>query len=355
MIITCPSCQKSYNIPDERLPMGKKVYFPCPNCKEKIKLDLRPSSARIELDVDDLTEPSLSDESKASPVDSDALKERILKTLKDLPAMPQVVIKAREILADTNSGIKDVVKILETDQAITTKILRVANSAYYGMSGKISNIQHASVVLGYKTIGEMITLAASSSLLNKNLEGYGLGSGDLWKHSLSVAIGSRVIASRKNADLAETSFSAGLIHDAGKLVLDKYVLEKKAEFDELMEFGQITYMQAEEKIFGFNHAELGFDVCKHWRIPEDISVAIKHHHAPSRSDENFLAHIIYAADAIVNMSDALAKMEGMSAGLEAMMYMLDDRTMEFLELEESDIQPIMDEINSTIKEMAEEI
>ena len=201
----------------------------------------------------------------------------------------------------------------------------------------------------------MITLAASSSLLNKNLEGYGLGSGDLWKHSLSVAIGSRVIADKKNADLAETSFSAGLIHDAGKLVLDKYVMEKKAEFDELMEFGQISYMQAEEEIFGFNHAELGFDVCKHWRIPEDISVAIKYHHAPSRSDGNFLAHIIYAADAIVNMSDALAKMEGMSAGIEAMMYMLDDRTMKFLGLEESDIQPIMDEISSTVNEMAEEI
>ena len=219
MKVDCTSCHKSYNIPDEKLPMGKKVSFPCPNCKEKIKLDLRSDASVSDLIQEDLSVPSASD--VETPSDSEELKNKILRTLVDLPAMPQVVLKARKLMANVNSGIKDVVKVLETDQAIATKILKMANSAYYGMSGKISTIQHASIILGYDTIGELITLASSSGLMNRVLKGYGLGAGDLWRHSMSVAIGSRIIAGRKDSSLEETSFSAGLIHDAGKLVLDK--------------------------------------------------------------------------------------------------------------------------------------
>ncbi len=352
MKVDCLSCQKSYNIPDEKLPMGKKVSFPCPNCKEKIKLDLRSKDKGSD---DAIAETSAPEVSAPGQEEIDALKERILKTLDDLPAMPQVVLKAREVMADANSGVKDVVKILETDQAITTKILKVANSAYYGMSGKISTIKHASVVLGYKVIGELITLASSAGLLDRELDGYNLGSGDLWKHSLSVAIASRILAVRKNPSLEDTSFSAGLIHDAGKLVLDPYVTERKEDFDEVMEHGQVTFMSAENKIFGFNHAEMGFDVCERWSIPEDIAMAIKYHHAPSRSENSELAYIVHMADAIVNMAAELAKMGGMGAGIEAMMYMLDDKAMEVLGLKDADIKPIMDEIEASVGEMAGEM
>lgn len=348
MKIDCPSCQKSYNIPDEKLPMGKKVSFPCPNCKEKIKLDLRSKGKESDAVA---AEPS----APVKQEDVDALKARILKTLDDLPAMPQVVIKAREVIANVDSGVNDVVKILETDQAITTRILKVANSAYYGMSGKISTIKHASVILGYKVIGELITLASSSGLLDRELGGYGLGSGALWTHSLSVAIGSRILAARKNPSLEDTSFSAGLIHDAGKLVLDQYVMERKEDFEEIMEHGQVTFMTAENKIFGFNHAEMGFDVCDRWSIPDDIATAIKYHHAPSRSDNNDLAYIIHMADAIVNMADELAKMGGMGAGIEAVMYMLDDKAMEFLGLKEEDVKPIIEEIEQSVGDMAGEM
>lgn len=353
MKVDCTNCKKSYNIPDSKLPMGKKVFFPCPNCKEKIKLDLRSSASVFKSVQEDLSAPA--GPHAETPADSDKLKSKILQTLGDLPVMPQVVLKARQIMADVNSGIKDVVKVLETDQAFATKILKVANSAYYGMSGKIATIQHASVILGYKTIGELITLASCSGLLNRVLEGYGLGAGDLWRHSMSVGIGSKLIAGRKWPSLEETSFSAGLIHDAGKLVLDRYVMERKEDFDEFMEHGRETFMNAEQHIFGFNHAEFGFDVCKHWIIPDDISIAIKYHHTPSKSDKNELAYIIYAADAIVNMGEAATKLAGMTPSIETMMYMIDDRAMKFLGIQEEDVRPIFDEIQETVGEMAGEM
>lgn len=351
MRIDCPTCSKSYQIPDEKLPIGKKVSFHCPNCKEKIKLDLQTTAKEVTPDLSEPLSLSPTDAAKQG-ANSAELKDRILRTLKELPAMPQVVLEAREIMGNEDSGIEDVIKVLETDQAITTKILKAANSAYYGRIGKIATIQQASVVLGFKTIAELITLASSSSLLDRVLRGYGLGADALWRHSLSVAIGSRIIADRKRPDLAETSFSAGLIHDAGKLVLDQYVMEKKGEFEEIMNHGQVSFMEAEEHIFGFNHAEIGFDVCNHWKIPEDISIAVKHHHAPSRSNYNAVAYVVYLADAIVNMADSLAKMDSMSAGMDAMMYMLDDRAMEFIGIQEDDVQPIVDEIEKSVAEMA---
>jgi len=195
MKVNCPSCHELYRIPDERLPMGKRVSFPCPNCKEKIKLDLRLRSTEVApVQEEDTKQTGSNSETKTN---GEELKEKILQRLGDLPPMPQVVLKAREVMADVNSCAKDVVKVIETDQAITTRILKVANSAYYGMPGKISTIQLASVVLGYKTIEELITMAGSSGLLNKTLNGYGLGSGDLWLHSMSVGIGSTNISWRE--------------------------------------------------------------------------------------------------------------------------------------------------------------
>lgn len=350
MKVDCPSCHRSYSIPDERLPMGKRVSFPCANCKEKIKLDLRLRSTELApMQEEDTTQTRPNSGKKTN---GEELKEKILQRLDDLPPMPQVVLKAREVMTDENSCAKDVVKVIETDQSIAIRILKAANSAYYGMPGKISTIQLASVVLGYKTLEELITVAGSSKVLNKTLNGYGLGSGDLWLHSMSVGIGSRIIANRKNPELEGASFSAGLIHDAGKLVLDKYVMERKEDFEEIMEHGQETFMKAEAKIFGFNHADIGFHVCRHWRIPEDIATAIKYHHNPSHSDEDELAYIVYMADTIVNMADLLATTGGMGASIEAMMYMIDDKAMVFLGLQEADVKPIMDEITTSVGEMA---
>ncbi len=223
------------------------------------------------------------------------------------------------------------------------------------MPGQISNIQHASVVLGYATLGELITFAASSDLLDRILKGYGLKSGALWRHSISVAIGSSIIAKKKNAELRETAFSTGLIHDCGKLVLDKYVKDRKEEFDAIMEHGQETFMSAEEEIFGFSHAEIGFMVCKHWGIPEDVSLAIKHHHSPAKSEKNELAYIVYMADAIVNLADALTNMGVENPEIEMLMYMIDDKAMEFMGIQEAEISPIIDEIKETVEMMSRQI
>jgi HD-like signal output (HDOD) protein len=337
MKVVCSSCKVQFNIPDERLPKGKKIAFPCPKCKGIIELDLSGP---------DESGASGTDVSQQDFLKGDALKKKILKSIRDLPPMPQTVIKAREIMADPNSDFKSLARLFETDQAIATKVLKLANSPYYGLGGRVSSIQHASVVLGQKTLGELITMGGASSLLSKSLEGYGLDAGALWKHSLAVAFGAKMIAEMKQPALTNDAFTAGLIHDAGKLILDKYVAERWQLIEAFMGNEGATFLDAEKSILELDHSEAAFEVCGAWNIPKVLTIAIRYHHSPTRSHDNMLAYIIHVADAI-------AMMTGLGIGIDSTFYVMDEKALGFVGINEADINRIMTEIIESVKKISE--
>lgn len=320
MKIRCPHCRKEYEIPDERLKAFRgDITIPCPSCREGIVVQA-PSEASAR-------------ESPAR-VDGGALRERILKTLKDLPPMPQVAQKAREVIANPASSFKDLAEVVETDQAIVTRILKIANSPFYGLSGKVSSVQHASVVLGMKTLMEVLTLACSSEILGRTLPGYDLDAGDLWKHSMAVASASQIIARRIKPSLEQDAFSAGLIHDAGKIILDPYILERKDTFKAFVNEGARTFLSAEQHILGFDHAQLASDACEQWHIPSHIATAIRYHHDPAPSGGDQLSFIVH-------MADAIALMSGIGAGLDGLLYIMHPDAAKVLRLTGDDIGEIM--------------
>ena len=202
--------------------MGRVVTFSCPTCKEKITLDLREPDPDEQNDASDKIVFKPLNESCDSSLGTDDLKKKILNRIKDLPPMPKVLFKAREVMADPKSSFKEIACIIETDQAIAARVLKVANSAYYGLSGMVNSIHQASVVLGYQTLEQVITMVSTSSLLGKQLKGYAISAGLLWRHSLAVALGSRMIAQKRAPSMEGDAFSVGLIHDAGKLAMDHY-------------------------------------------------------------------------------------------------------------------------------------
>ena len=261
------------------------------------------------------------------------MMQKILASIDDIPPMPEVVFKAQELLSDPESSAQELAAILETDQAIATKVLKMANSVFYGMSGKVSSIKHASLVLGYRNLSEIISLAGVQKSLEKKLPGYGLESEDLWRHSLSVALGSKIIASRKNPELEMVAHTAGLVHDVGKIILDPFVMEAKESFDSVLLQEQQTYLNAEKEILGFDHAEIAAEVCQKWKIPEVISSAIRYHHSPSSSLEVELAFILHMADYISLMSG-----EGYEDN--DFLYELEDGTMDYLNFDQNDISDL---------------
>lgn len=329
MKIKCSNCKKELNIPDERLPVGKQIAFPCPACKALIELDLRQKGAE--------QETSSSETGHRELLTGEALKKKILRDVKDLPPMPQTVLKAREIISDPKSDFKELAELFETDQAIAAKILKVANSPYYGQGGKVSSIQRASVILGHKALGEIIAMGGASSILGKKLEGYGLDAGALWKHSLAVAFGSRIIAQKTDPSLVNDAFTSGLIHDTGKLILDNYITERWEKFEDFMADASESFLSAEKAVLDLDHAEAAFEVCKAWNIPKPLTIAIRYHHFPSKSSGSTLAYIVHVADAI-------AMMTGMGLGVDGAFYKMDENAMEFLGLKEEIINDIMMEV-----------
>ncbi|MBW2468978.1 MAG: HDOD domain-containing protein, partial [Deltaproteobacteria bacterium] len=261
--------------------------------------------------------------------------------------MPNIILKAREIMEDPGSSLKELAAVIEHDQAIVARVLALANSAYYGLSGLVSSIQHASILLGQKTLGELITIAASSRLLSKKLKGYQLQPGDLWKHSLAVALGSKIISGMINRDWVEDAFIAGLLHDAGKIILDPYVEERNEAFETHLQETSGKFFTAEKQILGFDHAEVMSRASRFWRYPESQSMAIRYHHYPTHSGNNRLAYIVHLAD-------FAAKEAGFKSGESAPSSEIDPHILEYLGFENAQLKPIIAEIATSVEKLATE-
>ena len=167
MNIECSNCKTNYKIKDGIIPAGKKINFICKNCRQNNESEI--SKSCIEKSIGSDTKFPRIESAKIDDfqmyVKELGLKQKIISSIKDLPAMPQVVLEIQNLLSTTDVSIKKISDLVETDQSITVKVLKIANSAYYGMSGKISTIQHASRVLGLMGLSEVVTLAGTEHLL----------------------------------------------------------------------------------------------------------------------------------------------------------------------------------------------
>ena len=269
------------------------------------------------------------------------LKSSILQGLVKLPPMPQIILKVRETMANPNAGLRDVVRIIEKDQALVARVLALANSAYYGLSGKVSSIQHASVLLGLNTLGDLIAMSAAAVLLTRELAGYRLDPQTLWKHSLSSAICSREIALRRFPGTEADAFVVGLLHDAGKIILDPYLCNRK---DPPAVPGVVTETQEIEWL-GVDHAEIMALACRFWRFPEAQVRGIRYHHHPSQSAQSALAYVAH-------LGHALSQRAGLGAAANETA-VTEDGTLEFLKFQPNDLDDLQNYMIQEMKRLEE--
>ncbi len=225
------------------------------------------------------------------------LIRKIISDTTSLPAMPEVMIKVQQMIKNTGTTPAQLAKIIETDPAMVTGILKVANSAYYGFRGNVSTIQHASALFGTRRLAELITAISSGGVLANAMEGYGLRAGDMWRHSIAVACTAGEIAAAVGSDALDSAYMAGLLHDMGKIILDPYVRERKVLFDHYhASHPEKTIQDAERDILGFDHAVIAAILCDNWNLPRAISFGIRNHHQPSSAGGHQLSHIVHLAD-----------------------------------------------------------
>ena len=352
MKVECPNCRMISAVGEDRIITPQNgLEWSCPNCKFGLVLELKIDAAKVEHAAAS-GEPSENSDAvvaysqKRSAVA--ARKAKILRGLVNLPPMPHIILKAREVIADPDSSLKKLADIIETDQALVAKVLTLANSAYYGVSGMVSSIQHASVLLGQKTLVQLITISASSSLLNKKLKSYQVAPDEMWKHSLACAFGARRICEKNHPDLVEDAFVAGLLHDAGKIILDPYLERHKDEFDRFSRQLDRPFYEAERAIIGFDHAEIMARACRLWRFPEAQSDAIRFHHGPLDSENGQLAAMIHAAD-------ILAKSAGYAVGAPGQITDIDPGILKRLKINQKDLDAITLEMLDDVKKIEEEV
>lgn len=267
--------------------------------------------------------------------------DQVINRVEDMPALPSVVSEVMALTEDPDSTPHDIEKVVIRDQSLTTRVLRLANSAYYGFPRRISTVSEATILLGFQAIRSITLSAAVSKVLIRELPGYKMDKGELWQHSQTCAITARHIARRIKAKNPEQIYVAGLLHDIGKVIMSYYIKDSYATVIDMVLSENITFLQAEEEILGFNHAQVGGHITEKWNLPHDLVEAISHHHAPEEAELN-----IYMT-CITHVADAITMMMGIGLGVDGMAYSISDYAIDFLDIY-MDMDTIMAEVFDVI-------
>jgi putative nucleotidyltransferase with HDIG domain len=225
----------------------------------------------------------------------------VVRNLDDLPSLPAVVMELLNSIDQEDVDISVLAKKVSYDQALTAKTLRLANSSLYGLQVKVTTIQQAITYLGFQTTRNLITAAAVTGCF---AEGHcpGFDHKAFWRHSIATAACAKVLARqmRFNQDYA---FTAGLLHDIGRLVLVSCFPNQYSITLAYREEHDCYLLEAERKVLGVDHVDAGMALAEHWNFSDTMRLAIGGHHDPEAPGAGFLAAIIHVADAIVHALD----------------------------------------------------
>ena len=225
----------------------------------------------------------------------------VIKNIRDLPALPVVVIELMNTLEQEDSNTHVLAEKVSRDQALTAKTLRLANSSFYGMQSKVTTIHQAIAILGFNSVRTLVTAAAvlgnfsSSENDAFNLQGF-------WRHSIATALCARSLARQLHVN-QDYAFMAGLLHDIGKLVLVTRSPQHYAKVIAHQAAQDCYAIEAERTVLGIDHAMVGRALAEHWKFPVLMQQAIASHHAPDGQGEGSLASIVHVADCMVHALD----------------------------------------------------
>lgn len=224
---------------------------------------------------------------QAEPVDETSTKlHKIIMTTRDLPAMPQVAGKVLELSSDPNTSAGLLQQVISDDQAMTGRILKIANSAMYSCSRKIKTLTEAIVMLGFNSIRSLVVTSAARNLYKTgNSSRTGLKERLLWEHSIGCAFACKLMVASRIPSLQEEAFLAGLMHDIGKLVLNLQVPEVFDEIVQVVYNENKSFAETERSFLDFDHTHVGSLLVNKWKLSPMLEDVILEHH----SEDSFTA------------------------------------------------------------------
>ena len=260
--------------------------------------------------------------------------DELVQRAESLPKLPDTTFRLVHVLADPDASIQQIVDIIRFDQTVTTQLLRLCNSAHFGLSRTIASVDDAVRYIGTAELMRLVMAAHTQTLLGPEQAGYGLPPGSLWHHSVGVALGCQVVAEKLAMREQGVLFTVGLLHDIGKIVLNEHVTSEYAEIVRRVNEDSVSFLEAERDVLGVTHPEVGELVAKKWGLPDPIPCCIRYHHEPSA-----LATPDPLVDA-VHLSDAACLVFGIGGGDDSQLYRVDETVLERSGLKVSDVENI---------------
>ena len=265
----------------------------------------------------------------------------------DLVSLPEVSLRVNEIANDPNSTADDMGKVISQDPALVVRMLKIANSSYYGLSKEVDTIARAVAVLGTNKIRDLVLSTAASEAFDgipNNL----ITMQDFWHHSLYCGLLAQILAKKAKNLKAESIFIAGLLHDIGQLVMFNQMPEKSHEAILLLMEGteELETYEAERHVFGFDHMQVGAALLKSWHLSPVLEECVEFHHEPKKAKQ-FPAEV-----ALINIANAVAVMadfDSMSENDE--IPMIDPISWELTGLSKKDLPDAIKKAQEEIKEV----
>jgi len=229
--------------------------------------------------------------------------------IRELPLLPDILLHLNRVLHSKSVTIDAVNTIIEKDPALTAKILKLANSSYYGLSYLVGTLKKAITVLGFNTIRNLAVTVSVSGVFTRNHH-RSIDVQELWHHSIGCAIASKSLLSKKDPVIQEKAFMCGILHDIGKIIIFLNLPEDtKKILDKIRGNKFLTQSEAERELLGFDHSDLGSFIAEKWHFPKELACSISLHHNPeqfasftdkleNRNEAETLIYSVYAGNQI---------------------------------------------------------
>ncbi len=234
---------------------------------------------------------------------------RLVQRVVNLPALPVVITRVLRLVEDPRSSAQDLVRVIGSDQALASRILRLANSAFYGFQREIVSLSHAVVLLGFDTVRSIVLAATVFNTVTDGGAASAFDRREFWRHAVATASGARMVARSLRMVDPEVAFLGGLLHDIGKVVLDRFFYRRYAEAARLAASLPCLIREAEMTLFGVDHAEVGSWLAERWHLPPAFIEPVAFHHRPEAASPER-----WGISACVHLADVLARNVGMGSG-----------------------------------------
>lgn len=275
-----------------------------------------------------------------------------INKIENLPTLPVVAQQILKLISTRNWSMSKISDVITRDQAIAAKVIRLTNSAFYGLRSRITSIKHAIVILGLNTVKNLVIGVSVVNTFEDSAQASIFNREQFWMHTFSTAMGAKLIAKHLQKSNEEDYFLAGLLHDIGILAIDQFLHQEFMEILKRSLQDNADFLASEMDVLGMSHAGVGGFIAKKWNIPDFLTHSIRYHHTPESFPyevESSSSHI-----SVIHVADVMAQKTGVGKFIENFNPLLNDKTFNDLVIPQSALDKIFDKVKQEAQSLMRE-